>query len=150
LLEPLASSHALADVVLRRQGVKISPSIAEAAERTHQLSELFRPEIAKEQLQSLYDEIELPLSSVLAEVETAGVRVDVKILGKMSGEFDKELTALTQEIYGLAGGAFDIDSPKQLGEILFEKLKLPGGKRLKKSGQWSTDASVLEALAASH
>ena len=57
---------------------------------------------------------------------------------------------MTHEIYDLAGEAFDIDSPKQLGEILFEKLKLPGGKRLKKSGQYSTDASVLEALAEKH
>jgi DNA polymerase-1 len=150
LLEPLASSHALTDVVLRRHGAKISSSLADAAHRTHQLSELLRPELAREKLQSLYDDIELPLASVLAEVETAGVRVDVKILAKMSGEFDKELTGLTREIYELAGGAFDIDSPKQLGEILFEKLKLPGGKRLKKSGQWSTDASVLESLAAAH
>jgi DNA polymerase-1 len=68
----------------------------------------------------------------------------------MSGEFDKELTTLTHEIYDLAGGAFDIDSPKQLGEILFEKLNLPGGKRLKKSGQYSTDAAVLEGLAEKH
>jgi DNA polymerase-1 len=150
LLEPLASSHALADVVLRRQGRKISPSLAEAAQRTHQLSDLLRPEIKREDLQRLYDEIELPLASVLAEVEAAGVRIDTEILARMSGEFDKELTTLTHQIYALAGGAFDIDSPKQLGEILFEKLKLPGGKRLKKSGQYSTDASVLESLAEKH
>jgi len=150
LLEPLASSHALADVVLRRQGRKLSPSLAEAAHRTRELSDLLRPEIAREELQKLYSEIELPLASVLAEVEAAGVRVDVEILARMSGEFDKELTTLTHEIYDLAGGSFDIDSPKQLGEILFEKLKLPGGKRLKKSGQYSTDASVLEALAEKH
>ena len=150
LLEPLASSHALADAVLRRQGRKISASLAEAAHRTHQLSELLRPEIVREDLQNLYSEIELPLASVLAEVEAAGVRIDAEILARMSGEFDKELTTLTHEIYDLAGGAFDIDSPKQLGEILFERLKLPGGKRLKKSGQYSTDASVLEALAEKH
>jgi len=150
LLEPLASSHALADVVLRRQGRKISPSLAEAAHRTRELSDLLRPEIAREDLQKLYSEIELPLASVLAEVEAAGVRVDAEILARMSGEFDKELTTLTHQIYDLAGGSFDIDSPKQLGEILFEKLKLPGGKRLKKSGQYSTDASVLEALAEKH
>ncbi len=150
LLEPLASSHALPDVVLRRQGRKISPSLAEAASRTHQLSGLLRPEIAREDLQRLYDEIELPLAAVLAEVEAAGVRIDSEILARMSGEFDKELTTLTHEIYDLAGGAFDIDSPKQLGEILFEKLKLPGGKRLKKSGQYSTDAAVLEGLAEKH
>ena len=150
LLEPLASSHALADVVLRRLGRKISPSLAEAVQRTHQLSEMLRPEIAREELQSLYRDIELPLASVLAEVEAAGIRIDAGILARMSSEFDKELTTLTHEIYDLAGGAFDIDSPKQLGDILFERLKLPGGKRLKKSGQYSTDASVLEGLAETH
>jgi DNA polymerase-1 len=150
LLEPLASSHTLADVVLRRQGRKISPSLAEAAGRTHELAALLAPEIVREDLEKLYREIELPLAGVLAEVEAVGVRVDAAILSRMSGEFDKELTALTQEIYDLAGGSFDINSPKQLGEILFEKLKLPGGKRLKKSGQYSTDASVLEALAEKH
>jgi DNA polymerase-1 len=150
LLEPLASSHELADVVLRRQGRKISVSLAEAADRTRELAALLRPEIVRESLQKLYEEIELPLAAVLAEVEAVGVRVDVGILARMSEEFEKELTALTREIYDLAGGSFDIDSPKQLGEILFEKLKLPGGKRLKKSGQYSTEASVLEALAEKH
>jgi len=150
LLEPLATSHTLADAVLRLQGRKISPSLAEAANRTFQLGELLRPEIVREELQTLYGEIELPLASVLAEVEAAGVGIDTEILARMSGEFDKELTTLTQQIYDLAGGSFDIDSPKQLGDILFEKLKLPGGKRLKKSGQYSTDASVLEALAEKH
>jgi DNA polymerase-1 len=150
LLEPLASSQNLADVVLRRQGCKISASLAAAAGRTHDLAGLLRPEIEREDLRKLYDEIELPLAAVLAEVEAVGVRIDAGILARMSGEFGKELTTLTREIYELAGGSFDIDSPKQLGEILFEKLKLPGGKRLKKSGQYSTDASVLEALAEKH
>ena len=150
LLEPLASSQNLADVVLRRQGCKISASLAAAAGRTHDLAGLLRPEIEREDLKKLYDEIELPLAAVLAEVEAVGVRIDPGILARMSGEFDKGLTTLTREIYELAGGSFDIDSPKQLGEILFEKLKLPGGKRLKKSGQYSTDASVLEALAEKH
>jgi len=150
LLEPLASSQNLADVVLRRQGRKISTSLAEAADRTRELAVLLRPEIEREDLKKLYDEIELPLAAVLAEVEAGGVRIDAGILAAMSGEFDKELTTLTREIYELAGGSFDIDSPKQLGEILFERLKLPGGKRLKKSGQYSTDASVLEALAEKH
>ncbi len=150
LLDPLASSHTLPDLVLRRQGCRISSSLAEAARRTQQISELLRPEIRREDLQKLYSEIELPLASVLADVEAAGVRIDPQILMQMSGEFDRELTLLTQAIYDLAGGAFDIDSPRQLGEILFERLKLPGGKRLKKSGQYSTDASVLEALAEKH
>src|SRR5208337_3084429 len=150
LLDPLATSHALEDVVLRRQGRKLSNSVAEWADATRQLAALLVPEIAREELKRLYEEIELPLSSVLADVEAFGVRLDAKVLARMSGEFDKELTDLTLEIYDLAGQPFDIDSPKQLGEILFEKLKLPGGKRLKKSGQYSTEASVLESLAEKH
>jgi len=150
LLEPLASSQTLADVVLRRQGRKLSGSIAEAAGGTHELSTVLAAEIVKANLQELYRVIELPLSSVLAEVESVGVRIDPQLLAEMSGEFDKELTRLTGEIYDLAGGSFDIGSPKQLGEILFDKLKLPGGKRLKKSGQYATDAAILETLAVQH
>lgn len=150
LLDPLASSHALEDVVLRRQGRKMSASLAEAAERTRELAGLLVPELLQQGLKPLYDEVELPLAMVLADVEASGVRVDPEILGRMSREFEKELSELTQEIYGLAGQPFDIDSPKQLGEILFDKLKLPGGKRLKKSGQYSTEASVLESLAERH
>jgi DNA polymerase-1 len=150
LMEPLATSHMLEDVVLRRLGRKMSASLGGRAEGTRELAALFLPEIVREDLKRLYEEIEFPLSSVLAEVEAAGVRLDAAILARMSGEFDKELTGLTREIYDLAGEAFDIDSPKQLGEILFEKLKLPGGRRLKKSGQYSTEASVLEALAERH
>lgn len=150
LLDPLASSHALPEVVLRRQGRKLSNSVAEWADATRELAGFLVPEIAREELKALYEEIELPLSGVLADVEAFGVRLDAQVLARMSGEFDKELTGLTLEIYDLAGQPFDIDSPKQLGEILFEKLKLPGGKRLKKSGQYSTDASVLESLAEKH
>jgi DNA polymerase I len=150
LLEPLASSHALEDVVLRRFARRTSNSPGEAADATRQLAALFVPEIAREELKRLYDEIELPLAAVLADVEAAGIRLDAKILSKMSGEFAKELVALKGQILDLAGESFDIDSPKQLGEILFEKLKLPGGKRLKKSGQYSTTAAVLESLAEEH
>jgi len=150
LLEPLASSHELADVVLRRQGRKLSASLAEAAHLTHELAAQLRPEIVRGDLLKLYDEIELPLGQVLAEVEAVGVRIDAAILARMAEEFVEDLTALTREIYDLAGGPFDIDSPRQLGDVLFEKLLLPGGKRLKKSGQYSTDASVLDALAERH
>ncbi len=150
LLEPLASSHALRDVVLRRQGRKVSGSLVEAAEQTRELAALLLPEVVRQGLKPLYDEIELPLGAVLADVETAGVRIDPEILARMSKEFEKDLTDLTGEIYDLAGQPFDIDSPKQLGEILFGKLNLPGGKRLKKSGQYATDATVLEALAERH
>jgi DNA polymerase I len=150
LLDPLASGHALEDVVLRRLARRMSNSPGEAAERTRELAALLVPEIAREDLKKLYQEIELPLSNVLADVEAAGIKIDPKILAAMSGEFSQELTELTRQIYDLAGESFDIDSPKQLGEILFGKLKLPGGKRLKKSGQYSTTAAVLESLAERH
>jgi DNA polymerase-1 len=150
LLEPLASSHALEALTLRRLSRKAPLTAADAAVSTHELSVQMAPEIVREDLKKLYDEIELPLATVLADVERAGIRLDTDILAKMSVEFDKELTDLTHGIYDLAGQAFDIDSPKQLGEILFDRLRLPGGKRLKKSGQWSTDASVLEGLADRH
>jgi len=150
LLEPLASSHALADVVLRRLGRKVSGSAGEAVELTRELARLLLPEVVRQDLKPLYDQIELPLGPVLVDVEAAGVGIDPAILAQMSRDFETDLVHLTREIYDLAGQPFDIDSPKQLGEILFGKLKLPGGKRLKKSGQYSTDAAVLEALAEQH
>jgi DNA polymerase I len=150
LLDPLASSHTLESAALLRLGRRIDGSLGHAARCTHQLAELLSPQIADESLMELYSQIELPLAEVLADVETAGVKIDPAILSRMSEEFSKELTDLTQEIHGLAGEPFDIDSPKQLGEILFGKLKFPGGKKLKKSGQYSTDASVLETLAESY
>lgn len=150
LVEPLATSQSLHDLALRRLGRRIENSLAAAAVCTRELAALLSAEVAKEDLKSLYDEIELPLSEVLSDVEKAGVRIDPDILAAMSKQFEKELADLTQEIHRLAGEPFDIDSPRQLGEILFEKLKLPGGRRLKKSGQYSTDASVLEALREQH
>jgi DNA polymerase I len=150
LLEPLASSHALADVVLRRLGRKMSGSPGEAAERTRELVKLLLPEVVRQDLKPLYDQIEFPLGPVLVDVEAAGVRIDHAIMAQMSSDFETDLVHLTRQIYDLAGQPFDIDSPKQLGEILFEKLNLPGGKRLKKSGQYSTDAAVLESLAEHH
>ncbi|HEV2349153.1 MAG TPA: DNA polymerase I [Terriglobia bacterium] len=150
LVEPLATSQSLHELALRRLGRRLENSLADAAACTRELAALLAPEVARENLTSLYDEIELPLSEVLSEVEAAGVRIDSDILAALSAQFEKELAALTREIHTLAGEPFDIDSPKQLGQILFEKLKLPGGRRLKKSGQYSTDAAVLEALREQH
>jgi len=137
-------------VVLRRFGRKLAPTLAAHAEATRELADLLLPEVEKEGLRRLYDDIELPLSRVLVDVESTGVRIDAGILADMSRRFEGNLTDLTRDIYERAGGAFDIDSPKQLGEVLFAKLQLPGGKKLKKSGQYSTDAAVLEQLAERH
>ncbi|MDE3178055.1 MAG: DNA polymerase I, partial [Acidobacteriota bacterium] len=150
LTDPLASSYSLQDVLLRREGAQPPGSAAQAAGAIRRLASILAPEMLAKGLDPLYRQIELPLASVLADLEEAGVKIDPGILHRMSGEFEMKLAELTQSIYDLAGAPFDVDSPRQLGEILFEKLKLPGGKRLRKSGQYSTDASVLEALAGQH
>lgn len=147
LLNPLNTNHTLEAVALMRLGRRTNGSLGQAARYTHELAEMMSPQVSRESVRELYSQIELPLAEVLADVEMTGVKIDPAILARMSDEFAGELADLTHQIYDLAGGAFDIDSPKQLGQILFEKLKLPGGKRLKKSGQYSTDASVLESLA---
>lgn len=147
LLNPLATGHTLESLALLRLGRKINSSLGMAARYTHQLAEMMSPQISHENVRELYSEIELPLAEVLAEVEMTGVKIDPAILARMSDEFAGELAELTHQIYSLAGESFDIDSPKQLGQILFEKLKLPGGRKLKKSGQYSTEAAVLESLA---
>lgn len=147
LLNPLASSHTLESLALLRMGRKLNGSLGLAARYTHELAAMISPQVSRENVRELYSQIELPLAEVLADVEMIGVKIDPTILARMSEEFAGELTDLTREIHDLAGEPFDIDSPKQLGQILFEKLKLPGGRKLKKSGQYSTEASVLESLA---
>ena len=102
------------------------------------------PRIEERQLQELYYEVELPLCRVLAEMELAGVRVDAKALAGFGAVMDAELKTLEQRIYEEAGGPFNINSPKQLGEVLFERLGLPHGKKTKTG--WSTNADVLDKL----
>ncbi len=102
------------------------------------------PKIEERELHELYYEVELPLCRVLAEMELAGVRVDAKALSDFGAEMDVQLKALEARIYEAAGGAFNINSPKQLGEVLFERLQLPHGKKTKTG--WSTNADVLEKL----
>jgi DNA polymerase-1 len=147
LLNPLATSHSLESLALLRLGRKANGSLGQAASCTQELAKLMSPQVSRENVRELYSQIELPLAGVLADVEMTGVKIDPAILARMSDEFARELTDLTREIHALAGESFDVDSPKQLGQILFEKLKLPGGRKLKKSGQYSTEASVLESLA---
>jgi len=99
-------------------------------------------------MDKLFYEVEIPFSVVLADMEHAGIKVDFAKLQELSERFGKKLAALTEEIYDLAGTEFNINSPKQLGEILFEKLSLPVIKRTKTG--YSTDAEVLEKLRPSH
>jgi len=121
---------------------------AEDAYVTFRLAGLLIQKLKDAELLKLFDEMELPLISVLADIEMAGVYVDTAFLGKMSDEIDRELEVITRSIYALAGEEFNLNSPKQLSTILFEKLGLTPVKKTK-TGQ-STDEEVLQILAVTH
>ncbi|WP_439273278.1 DNA polymerase I [Pseudochrobactrum sp. HB0163] len=120
---------------------------AEDADVTLRLWQVLKPRLAAEGMAAVYERLERPLVEVLARMEERGVCVDRQILSRLSGELAQSAAAIEDEIYALAGEKMNIGSPKQLGDILFGKLQLPGGSKTK-TGQWSTSAQVLEDLAA--
>jgi DNA polymerase-1 len=120
---------------------------AEDADITLRLWRVLKPRLVAEGLVSVYERLERPLIAVLARMERRGISVDRQILSRLSGEFAQKAAGIEAEIHDLAGESFNIGSPKQLGEILFGKMNLPGGSKTK-TGQWSTSAQVLEDLAA--
>ena len=121
---------------------------AEDADVTLRLWKKLKPRLAEEHMVSVYEELDRPLVPVLADMERTGVLVDAAGLRGLSRDFAQRLEGLEAEIYDLAGRKFTIGSPKQLGEILFDEMSLPGGKKTGKSGAWATGAEVLEDLAA--
>ena len=130
--------------------VEIDRAVAYAAEDadiTLRLWQVLKPRLAAEGLASVYERLERPMVPVLGRMERRGISVDRQILSRLSGDFAQGAAAFEDEIYELAGEKFNIGSPKQLGEILFGKMSLPGGSKTK-TGQWSTSAQVLEDLAA--
>ncbi len=122
---------------------------AERAERMLRLSERMESRLKEDELERVYRELELPLIEVLAAMELAGIAIDRGEFEKMSVELGAELQRLTTEIYELAGVEFNINSPRQLGEILFDKMNLPSFKKTEKQRAASTRVDVLEELAAS-
>ena len=121
---------------------------AEDADITLRLWMILKPRLAGEKVASVYERLERPLIPILAQMENFGITVDRSILARMSNDFATRMEALSKDILALAGEDFNIASPKQLGEILFEKMGLQGGKKAK-TGAYSTSADVLEDLAAS-
>ena len=101
-------------------------------------------------LWNLYQEVELPLATILREMENAGVRIDVQMLKKAEVQLDKELQTLEQQIYTSVGAIFNINSPKQVGEVLFDQLKLDAKAKKSKTGQYSTSEDILLALKSKH
>jgi DNA polymerase-1 len=150
LLDPTHSSHALPEVAWRRLNHKVEGGIAEAADMTGQLAQKLSREVDDAGLRKLYEEIEFPLVSVLTRMERAGVKVDTGVLGEMSSRLLRESVAKAREIYDLCGMEFNINSPKQLGDVLFNKLNLPKPVKYGKGKTISTAQDVLEGLAEDH
>jgi DNA polymerase I len=150
LLDPTYSSHRLADIALRRFNLKLSGGVAESADIAGRLATALRKEIEDSGLLKLYEEIDLPLVPVLSRMEDAGVRIDRNALAEMSSRLEREIETKAREIYECSGCEFNINSPKQLGDVLFNRLNLPKPVKYGKGKTISTAVDVLEALAASH
>jgi DNA polymerase-1 len=120
----------------------------EDADATFLLQGIFLPRLTTAGMDSLFFDLEMPLVKILAEMELQGVRLDLPLLRELSGMFAGQLANLEKEIFAGAGCEFNINSPKQLGEVLFERLKLPAGRKTKTG--WSTDMDVLARLALEH
>jgi DNA polymerase-1 len=150
LLDPTYSSHRLADIALRRFNLKLSEELAEAADITGRLTGLLRTEVEQAGLLKLYEEVDLPLVPVLARMEQAGVKIDTTALAKMSTELEREIGIKAREIYETAGTEFNVGSPKQLGDVLFNRMNLPKPVKYGKGRTISTAVDVLEGLAEDH
>ena len=129
---------------------EISDYAAEDADVTYQLKKLFAPEIKKQGLTNLFEKIEMPLMPVLADMESAGVAVDRKVLEDISKKLEEDIQRLEKEIHELAGMEFNVASPKQLGEVLFEHLQIVEKPKKTKSGQYATNEETLQKLADKH
>ncbi|PSL21354.1 DNA polymerase I [Shimia abyssi] len=122
---------------------------AEDADVTLRLWKIFKQRLHSKKVTTVYETLERPLVPVLAEMEMHGIKVDRDTLSRMSNAFAQKMAGLEAELYELAGHEFNVQSPAQVGAILFEEMALEGGKKTK-TGQWSTPADVLEDLAATH
>ncbi|MBB5073747.1 DNA polymerase-1 [Bartonella callosciuri] len=120
---------------------------AEDADITIRLWQVLKPQLVAQGMTKIYERLDRPLIEVLAKMEERGILVDRQILLRLSGELAQTAIILEEEIYQLANEKFNLASPKQLGDVLFDKMGLPGGTKTK-GGQWSTSAQVLEELAA--
>ncbi len=145
LLNPLAGKYEFAGLCEKTLGA--SPATAPAAALLN-LANKQREMLRQQQMEKLYDDVELPLVRVLADMEAEGFHLDSAVLKQLGAEFEAKLNELTARIHELAGGSFNINSTRQLGEVLFERLSLPSGRKTKTG--WSTDAEVLEQLADQH
>jgi len=150
LLNPTFSNHALPEIGLRQFNLKLSGEVAESADVTGRAATMLRKEIDEAGLLPVYEMIDLPLVPVLAAMERAGVKIDRKELGVLSKRLDSECSSKAKLIHQLAGQEFNINSPKQLGDVLFNKMNLPKPVKYGKGKTISTAVDVLEELATEH
>jgi DNA polymerase-1 len=150
LLDAEPGSVSLAEQASRRLDLKLTSSPEQHADIVLELYNVLAPAIDERGLRKLYAEIELPLAGVLARMERAGVRIDRNELQRLSSMMETEIARLTADIHRLAGRPFNISSPQQLGDVLFDDLKLPAPVKYGKGKTRSTAADILEALAPEH
>ena len=149
LLDPTYSSHTLKDIALRKLSLRLTGEVAEAADVTGRLL-LLRKEVEEAGLTEVYEQIDLPLVPVLRRMEDAGVKLDCELLAGLSQRLARDCDAKARDIYQKAGVEFNINSPKQLGDVLFNRLNLSKPLKYGKGRTISTAQDVLEALAAEH
>jgi DNA polymerase-1 len=150
LIKPTTANHNFADVVMRQFNAMLGGGPGERADYLQRLAPVLRAQIDEQELAGVYEKIDLPLAPVLADMERIGIGVDPKELDKMSKSMEKEVRRLEKEIWKLAGNEFNINSPAQLAEILFDKLNLQPPMRRGKGKVRSTAADILEEMAAQH
>ncbi len=150
LLRPTTANHNFADVVFRQFNVPLGGGAGERADYLQRLAPVLRKEVEAQGLKSVYEKIDLPLAGVLAEMERAGILVDPDALAKMSRSMEKEVRRLEKEIWKLSGAEFNVNSPVQLAEILFDKLNLQPPTRRGKGKVRSTAADILEEMKEQH
>ena len=150
LLRPTTGKHNFDEVMFRQFNEPLGGGAGERADGLQRLAPALRAQVQEKKLDEVYEKIDLPLSGVLAEMERAGVRVDPQVLDEMSQSMEKEVRRLEKEIWKLAGVEFNVNSPAQLAEILFDKLNLEVGARRGKAKSRSTAVEILEELSAKH
>jgi DNA polymerase I len=150
LLRPTTANHNFADVVLRQFNLTLGGGPGERADYMQRLAPVLRAQVEEQELTRAYEEIDLPLAPVLAEMERTGIRVDPKALDAMSESMEKEVRRLEKEIWELAGAEFNVNSPTQLAEVLFDKLNLQVVAKRGRGKTRSTAVEILHELSAKH